>query len=67
MDAPEFENLIARALSRAIKEGVAENKLDFIYMIGILENQKQKMIELNRAFERESLKQSESRIVRSGN
>lgn len=40
MDLMEFNELIARAVSRGLKEGVNEKKMDPMQMIGALEFQK---------------------------
>jgi hypothetical protein len=66
MNAPEFEELVNRAISRAVKEGVAEDKLDFIYMIGILERKKQMILDWQRDVERDIQKANAPRIVKPG-
>ncbi|MDB6022919.1 MAG: hypothetical protein JWQ04_2776 [Pedosphaera sp.] len=40
MNAVEFNELISRAVSRALKEGVGEGKMDMLQMAGSLDFQK---------------------------
>lgn len=44
MNYIEFNELVARAVSRGMKEGVNEKKMDPLQMIGALEFQKQAII-----------------------
>lgn len=44
MNAGEFTELLNRAVSRGIKEGINEGKMDFAQMVGALDMQKSGVI-----------------------
>jgi hypothetical protein len=46
MNAVEFNELISRAVSRALKEGVGEGKMDMLQMAGALDFQKHAILAL---------------------
>lgn len=46
MNAGEFTELLNKAISRGIKEGVQDGKMDFSQMVGALEMQKHGVMNL---------------------
>ncbi len=64
MDINELNELIGKACSRAMKEGVQEGKMDMLQIIGLLDRHKTMVMNLSLAMESAAVRRAQSGLIK---